>query len=425
MYASYISLDNKLYKTFTNIVHALTFSELQLHPDVLAGLEAIGFENPTPIQEQAIPSIIEGKDIIGCAQTGTGKTAAFLLPLMHKICSGNIEDDHVNSLIICPTRELAIQIDQQLQGLSYFTGVSSIAIYGGGDGDTFTQEKRALTEGAHIIVGTPGKLISHLNLGYVNVKHLKNLVLDEADRMLDMGFMDDIKRIISFLPKQRQNLLFSATMPPKIRNLAKEILHDPVEVNISISKPAERVTQVAVLAHDHQKIDTIKHLLRYNDVPSLIIFASTKIKVREITRALQKEKMNAKEISSDLEQKEREEILREFKNRKLQMLVATDVISRGIDIDNIDMVINYDAPNDPEDYIHRIGRTARASSEGEAVTFINQDDMYKFSRIEQMMELEVRKIQPPAELGPGPEYNPKFRGNQRGGKKPFRKGKRK
>lgn len=425
MCASYISLNIKLYKTFTNIVHALTFSELHLHPDVLAGLEAIGFENPTPIQEQAIPSIIEGKDIIGCAQTGTGKTAAFLLPLMHKICSEGIEDDHVNSLIICPTRELAIQIDQQLQGLSYFTGVSSIAIYGGGDGDTFTQEKRALTEGAHIIVGTPGKLISHLNLGYVNVKYLKNLVLDEADRMLDMGFMDDIKRIISFLPKQRQNLLFSATMPPKIRNLAKEILHDPIEVNISISKPAERVTQVAILAHDHQKVDTIKHLLRYNDVPSLIIFASTKIKVKEITRALQKEKMNAKEISSDLEQKEREEILREFKNRKLQILVATDVISRGIDIDNIDMVINYDAPNDPEDYIHRIGRTARASSEGEAVTFINQDDMYKLSRIEQMMELEVRKIHPPAELGPGPEYNPKSRGNQRGGKKPFRTGKRK
>lgn len=404
----------------------MTFSELQLHPDVLAGLEAIGFENPTPIQEKAIPSIIEGKDIIGCAQTGTGKTAAFLLPLMHKICAEGVEDDHVNSIIICPTRELAIQIDQQLQGLSYFTGVSSIAIYGGGSGDTFTQEKKALSEGAHIIVGTPGKLISHLNLGYVNVKSLKNLVLDEADRMLDMGFMDDIKKIISFLPKERQNLLFSATMPPKIRNLAKEILKDPIEVNISISKPAERVTQVAVLAHDHQKIETIKHLLRYNDVPSLIIFASRKIKVREIAKALQREGMNAKDISSDLEQNTREEILREFKNKKLPILVATDVISRGIDVDNIDMVINYDAPNDPEDYIHRIGRTARAATEGEAVTFINEEDMYKFSRIEQMMEQEVRKIQPPADLGPGPEYNPKSRGsNPRGGRKPFRKGKRK
>ncbi|MBO6660400.1 MAG: DEAD/DEAH box helicase [Roseivirga sp.] len=404
----------------------MTFSELQLHPDVLAGLEAIGFENPTPIQEKAIPSIIEGKDIIGCAQTGTGKTAAFLLPLMHKICAEGVEDDHVNSIIICPTRELAIQIDQQLQGLSYFTGVSSIAIYGGGSGDTFTQEKKALSEGAHIIVGTPGKLISHLNLGYVNVKSLKNLVLDEADRMLDMGFMDDIKKIISFLPKERQNLLFSATMPPKIRNLAKEILKDPIEVNISISKPAERVTQVAVLAHDHQKIETIKHLLRYNDVPSLIIFASRKIKVREIAKALQREGMNAKDISSDLEQNTREEILREFKNKKLPILVATDVISRGIDVDNIDMVINYDAPNDPEDYIHRIGRTARAATEGEAVTFINEEDMYKFSRIEQMMEQEVRKIQPPADLGPGPEYNPKSRGSHpRGGRKPFRKGKRK
>ncbi len=391
---------------------------------MLSGLDAIGFSNPTPIQEQAIPPILEGKDIIGCAQTGTGKTAAFLLPLMHKICSEGIEDDHVNSIIICPTRELAIQIDQQLQGLSYFTGVTSIPIYGGGDGDAFTQERKALSHGTHIVVGTPGKLISHLNLGYVNVKHLKNLVLDEADRMLDMGFMDDIKKIISFLPKERQNLLFSATMPPKIRTLAKEILSDPFEVSISVSKPAERVTQVAILAYDAQKIETIKHLLRYNDVPSLIMFAGTKIKVREITKALQKEGLDAKEISSDLEQKDREEILRAFKNKKLQILVATDVISRGIDVDNIDMVINYDVPNDPEDYIHRIGRTARAASEGEAVTFINPDDMYKFSRIEAMMEAEVRKIQPPASIGEGPEYNPKSRGKSFGGRKPYGKGRR-
>ena len=403
----------------------MTFSELKLHSDVLAGLEAIGFDKPTPIQEQAIPHVIEGKDIIGCAQTGTGKTAAFLLPLMHKICQDKIEDDHVNTIIICPTRELAIQIDQQLQGLSYFTGVSSIPIYGGGDGDAFTQEKKALSQGTHIVVGTPGKLISHLNLGYVNVKQLKNLVLDEADRMLDMGFHEDIKKIISFLPKERQNLLFSATMPPKIRHLAKDILKDPIEVSISVSKPAERVTQVAVLAHDHQKVETIKHLLRYNDVPSLIIFASTKLKVKEITRALQKEGMDAKEISSDLEQKQREEILREFKNKKLQMLVATDVISRGIDIDNIDMIINYDAPNDPEDYIHRIGRTARAASEGEAVTFINEDDMYKFNRIEQMMDMEVRKIHPPGDIGEGPAYNAKAKNNGRGGRKPFNKGRRK
>lgn len=402
----------------------MTFSDLKLHPDVLSGLDAIGFEKPTPIQEQAIPHIVEGKDMIGCAQTGTGKTAAFLLPILHQICTEGIEDDHVNTIIICPTRELAVQIDQQLQGLSYFTGVSSIAIYGGGSGDAFTQEKRALKEGAHIVVGTPGKLISHLNLGYVNVSQLKNLILDEADRMLDMGFHEDIKKIISFLPKERQNLLFSATMPPKIRTLARDILKDPEEVSISISKPAERVTQVAVLAYDHQKVETVKHLLRYNDVPSLIIFASTKVKVRELTRALQQEKMNAKEISSDLEQNVREDILREFKNKKLQILVATDVISRGIDIDSIDMVINYDVPNDPEDYIHRIGRTARAASEGEAVTFINEDDMFKFSRIEQMMEQEVRKIQPPSDLGEGPAYNPKSRGNQRGGRRPYKKGRR-
>ncbi len=374
---------------------------------MLAGLEAIGFDQPTPIQEQAIPHVLAGKDIIGCAQTGTGKTAAFLLPLMHKICSENIEDDHVNSLIICPTRELAIQIDQQLQGLSYFTGVSSIPIYGGGDGNAFTQEKSALSKGTHIVVGTPGKLISHLNMGYVNVSKLQNLVLDEADRMLDMGFSDDLKKIISFLPKDRQNLMFSATMPPKIRSLAKEAMVDPVEINIAVSKPAERVTQVAIMAYDHQKIEIIKHLLRYNDIPSLIIFASRKIKVKEIAKALQKEGLDAKEISSDLEQKQREEILRAFKNKQVQMLVATDVISRGIDVDNIDMVINYDVPNDPEDYIHRIGRTARAASEGEGVTFINQEDQGKFERIERMMESEIRKLQPPAKIGEGPEYNPK------------------
>ena len=388
---------------------------------MLAGLDAIGFEKPTPIQEQAIPHVLDGKDIIGCAQTGTGKTAAFLLPLMHKICSQNIDDDHVNSLIICPTRELAIQIDQQLQGLSYFTGVTSIPIYGGGDGNAFTQEKSALSKGTHIVVGTPGKLISHLNMGYVNMSKLQNLVLDEADRMLDMGFSDDIKKIISYLPKKRQNLMFSATMPPKIRSLAKEAMIDPIEINISVSKPAERVTQVAFMAYDHQKIEIIKHLLRFNDIPSLIIFASRKVKVKEIARALQKEGLDAKEISSDLEQSQREEILRAFKNKQVQMLVATDVISRGIDVDNIDMVINYDVPNDPEDYIHRIGRTARAASEGEGVTFINQEDQGKFERIEQMLESEIRKLQPPEKLGEGPEYNPKANRKYEQKGRPFKK----
>ncbi len=391
----------------------MTFKELKLHEDVLQGLDAMGFEKPTPIQEQSIPIIIDNKDIIAVAQTGTGKTAAFLLPVLHKISEQQIEEGQINTLVISPTRELAVQIDQQLEGLGYFTIATSMPVYGGGDGDGFSREKRALEDGAHIIVGTPGKLISHLNLGYAKIDNLKHLILDEADRMLDMGFYDDIMKIINQLPKERQTIMFSATMPPKIRKLAKDILTDPEEISIAISKPAEKVVQAAFLAYDGQKIELVKYLLRDNDVPSLIIFASTKLKVKQLTRELQKQGLNAKPISSDLEQSERESILNEFKSKKLQILVATDVISRGIDIDNIDMVINYDVPNDPEDYIHRIGRTARASSEGEAVTFINEDDQYKFGRIEDLIEREIRKVKMPAEIGDGPEYNPKKRGGGR------------
>lgn len=395
----------------------MTFKELKLHEDVLQGLDAMGFEKPTPIQEQSIPIIIDNKDIIAVAQTGTGKTAAFLLPILHKISEQQIQEGEINTLVISPTRELAVQIDQQLEGLAYFTVATSMPVYGGGDGDGFAREKRALQDGAHIIVGTPGKLISHLNLGYAKISNLKHLILDEADRMLDMGFYDDIMKIINQLPKDRQTIMFSATMPPKIRKLAKDILTDPEEVSIAISKPAEKVVQAAFMAYDGQKIELVKYLLRDNDVPSLIIFASTKIKVKQLTRELQSQGLNANMISSDLEQAERLTILNEFKSKKLQILVATDVISRGIDIDNIDMVINFDVPNDPEDYIHRIGRTARASSEGEAVTFINDDDQYKFGRIEELIEKEIRKVKLPAELGDGPEYNPKKRGG--GGRRPY------
>lgn len=397
----------------------MTFKELKLHEDVLQGLDAMGFEKPTPIQEESIPVILDDKDIIAVAQTGTGKTAAFLLPVLHKISEQKIQEGQINTLVISPTRELAVQIDQQLEGLGYFTIATSMPVYGGGDGDGFAREKRALQDGAHIIVGTPGKLISHLNLGYAKIDNLKHLILDEADRMLDMGFYDDIMKIINQLPKDRQTIMFSATMPPKIRKLAKDILTDPQEVSIAISKPAEKVVQAAFLAYDGQKIELVKYLLRDNDVPSLIIFASTKIKVKQLTRELQSQGLNANMISSDLEQAERLTILNEFKSKKLQILVATDVISRGIDIDNIDMVINFDVPNDPEDYIHRIGRTARASSEGEAVTFINNDDQYKFGRIEELIEKEIRKVKLPSELGEGPEYNPKRRGGSGGGRRPY------
>ena len=403
----------------------MTFKELNLHQNVLEGLDAMGFEKPTPIQAQAIPVVIDNKDLIAVAQTGTGKTAAFLLPILHKISEEQTPEGEINTLIISPTRELAVQIDQQLEGLGYFTIATSMPVYGGGDGDGFSREKKALEGGAHIIVGTPGKLISHLNLGYAKTENLKHLILDEADRMLDMGFYDDIMKIISHLPKTdaRQTLMFSATMPPKIRKLAKDILKDPEEISIAISKPAEKVVQAAFLAYDGQKIELVKYLLRDNDIPSLIIFASTKVKVKQLTKELQDEGLNAKPISSDLEQVDRLSILNEFKSKKLQILVATDVISRGIDIDNIDMVINYDVPNDPEDYIHRIGRTARASSEGEAVTFINTDDQWKFGRIEDLIEKEIRKVDLPASLGEGPEYNPKKRpsGGGRGGRKPYGK----
>ena len=401
----------------------MTFKELNLHDDVLQGLDAMGFEQPTPIQEKSIPVIIANKDLIAVAQTGTGKTAAFLLPVLHKIASQKGATGNINTLIISPTRELAVQIDQQLQGLAYFAGVTSIPIYGGGDGDDFTQQKKALIEGADIIVGTPGKLMSHLNLGYAKIDKLEHLILDEADRMLDMGFYDDIMKIIGQLPKERQTLMFSATMPPRIRKLAKEILIDPEEISIAISKPVENVVQAAFVIYDGQKVELVKYLLRYNDIPSLVIFCSTKLKVKQLTKELQGEKLNAKMISSDLEQADRESILNEFKSKKLQILVATDVISRGIDIDNIDMVINYDTPNDAEDYIHRIGRTARASSEGEAITFINEDDQGKFEKIEQLIEKEVRKVPLPASIGEGPEYNPKKnrgRGNFNR-KKPFKK----
>lgn len=368
----------------------MEFSELELEPHVLDGLNAMGFTKATPIQEQAIPAIMSGKDIIGCAQTGTGKTGAYLLPILNHLAIRKKRG--IDTLIIVPTRELAVQIDQQLQGFSYFLDATSAAVYGGGGGDSFTKEKQALTQGADIIVGTPGRLIAHLNLGYAKFDNLEHLVLDEADRMLDMGFFEDLMKIVSYLPEKRQNLLFSATMPPKIRELAKKILQEPDEISIAISKTAKGVTQAAFMAFDKQKIDLIKYLMKDNDVKSAIIFASTKVKVREVTRNLVKLGVKAGEIHSNLDQSERENTLNEFRNRKIHVLVATDIVSRGIDIKGIEMVINYDVPNDPEDYVHRIGRTARADNTGEAITFINAKEQGKFYRIEELLEQEIRKV---------------------------------
>jgi superfamily II DNA/RNA helicase len=396
----------------------LTFKEFGLNESLLEGIEASGYENATPVQEQVIPLILNGKDIIASAQTGTGKTAAFLLPIVNKLLAHR-QDDTVNALVIVPTRELAVQIAQNLEGLSYFTNISSIAVYGGGDGSNFSTEKQALSRGADVVICTPGRMIAHLNMGYVKLKGLQYLVLDEADRMLDMGFFDDIMKIISFLPLQRQNLLFSATMPTKIRDLARKILHDPAEINIAISKPPAKIVQEAFVVYETQKIPLVKWLLKSTNLKSTLVFCSKKHNVKQLTAELRRSKFNVKEIHSDLEQAEREQVLLEFRSRRLPILVATDILSRGIDIDNIEMVINYDVPNDGEDYVHRIGRTARAETDGVAFTFISEKEQNKFRLIEELLGSPVKKSEIPAEFGPAPEYSPRSRQGGGGGRQRY------
>ena len=396
----------------------MNFSEFGFDPSLMEGIEAMGFESPTPIQEQTIPAILQGNDIIGAAQTGTGKTAAFLLPVIQNIIASR-EANKTRALVIVPTRELAQQIDQQMEGFSYFTPVSSIAVYGGGDGALFAREKKALVEGTEIIICTPGRMIAHLNNTYVNFDGLKYLVLDEADRMLDMGFFEDITKIIQYLPKKRQNLMFAATMPDDIRKLAKKVLHNPVEVSIAIAKPVEKVLQVAYAVYETQKLPLVTHLLKGRDLRSVIVFCSTKISAKQLGRQLKREGLLAQDIHSDLEQKDREKIMLQFRNRKLNVLVATDLLSRGIDIDNIELIINYDVPHEGEDYIHRIGRTARAESDGVAITLISEQEQFKFARIEKLLEKPVTKAMVPEEFGEAPEYNPaKFR--RRGSGSSFR-----
>ena len=383
----------------------LDFSDFGFDSTLMEGIEAMGYQTPTPIQEQAIPAILEGRDMIGSAQTGTGKTAAFLLPLIQKIVSSP-HTDRTQALVIVPTRELAQQIDQQMEAFSYFTPISSIAVYGGGDGQLFSREKKALTEGTEMVICTPGRMIAHLNNSYVNFKHVQYLVLDEADRMLDMGFYDDIMKIIQHLPAERQNLMFAATMPQNIRKLANKVLNNPMEVNIAISKPAEKVLQVAYSLYETQKLPLTVSLLKDKGLQSVIVFCATKVKAKDVGRQLKNAGLVARDIHSDLDQKEREEIMLQFRNRKINVLVATDLLSRGIDIDNIELILNYDVPQEGEDYIHRIGRTARAESEGVAITLISEEEQYKFARIEKLLEKEVTKVPVPPEIGDTPEYDP-------------------
>lgn len=375
----------------------MIFNELDLIPELLESIEYMGFTETTPVQEKALPAIMAGKDLIACAQTGTGKTAAYLLPILHEIFTK--KSDHTHTLILVPTRELAIQIDQQIIGLAYTLGITSIAVYGGGDGSGWEQEKIALSGGADIIVATPGRLISHLNQGYVRFDQIEVLVLDEADRMLDIGFYEDIMHIISCLPKKRQTLMFSATMPAKIRAMSKRIMKKPVEIALEISKPADGVKQIVYHLQDDQKVPLINKLLSDNpDHHSILIFSSTKKKVNEIVRGLRSGNYLVEGISSDLDQKERERMLIRFSTRKSRVLVATDVLSRGIDIKDINMVINYDAPSDAEDYVHRVGRTARAEKTGVAVTLINKADLIKMQRIEKLIGQKINLVSLPDSL---------------------------
>lgn len=391
----------------------MRFDVMPMHPDVLDALEAMGFEEATPIQEQAIPTILKGKDFLGIAQTGTGKTAAFLLPTIDRILDTE-DNGKTKALIVVPTRELAMQIDQAVEGFGYYAKVTSLAIYGGGSAHDFTREKKALTDGADIIIATPGRFLSHLTLGYVDLSELQCLILDEADRMLDMGFVGDIMRIAEKCRDDRQTLLFSATMPDRIEDLARDLQKDPEVVKLALSKPAEKIKQGAYVLFDYQKDDVLVEVLKDRDVASGIVFTSRKKTVGQVIRVLRKAGIKCERISSDSEQSEREEVMLGFRQRKFPILVATDVVSRGIDIDNIELVVNYDVPPNEEDYVHRIGRTARANRDGEGITLVNPDDQQRFGRIERLIERAVDKLDLPEKVGKGPEYDPKG-GRRRGG----------
>jgi len=394
----------------------LDFNSFGLTEEVLDGIRSLGYKSPTPIQTQAIPIIKEGRDLIGNAQTGTGKTGAFLLPILDYIV--RVKPTGIQCLILAPTRELVKQIDEQIDGLGYFSGARSVTIYGGGiGGDIWDKQKNALQEGVDIVVATPGRLMAHMKMGYVDFSTLTVLVLDEADKMLDMGFLPDIEEILRSLPAKRQNLMFSATMPPKIEELARKMLDNPFQIKIQVSKPAERITQRIFLVNDRSKIGLLTLILKKLDFTTLVIFTSTKAAVNDIVRSLKKENLPAEGISSDLDQNQREQMVRDFKNTKFTILVATDVMSRGIDIDGISHVINFDMPPDPEDYVHRIGRTARGSSAtGVGISFVNEQDMGRLMSVEKLIETQITQLPAPPQFGPFPVYGEKKRWSDGGSK---------
>ena len=381
------------------------FDELDLNDNVLDALYDMRFDTCTPVQEKCIPEILEGHDVLGVAQTGTGKTAAYLLPVLSKLDDGGYPKDAINCVIMSPTRELAQQIDQAMQGFGYYLqGVSSVAVYGGNDGNRYDQELRSLRMGADVVIATPGRLISHISLGNVDLSKVSFFILDEADRMLDMGFSEDIKTIASKLPKTCQTIMFSATMPEKIEELAKTLLKNPVEIKLAVSKPAEKIKQEAYVCYETQKMTIIKDIFKAGDLKRVIVFSGSKFKVKQLAASLQQIGVNCGAMHSDLEQAERDDVMFKFKSGQYDVLVATDIVARGIDIDDIEMVINYDVPHDTEDYVHRIGRTARANRDGRAITFVSEEDQYWFQQIEKFLEKVVDKMPLPEGCGEGPEY---------------------
>ncbi len=394
----------------------MRFEDILTNDDVLDGLWDMHFDECTPIQEQAIPVIMEGRDLLACAQTGTGKTAAYLLPVINMLADGGYPDDSINCVVMAPTRELAQQIDRQLQGFAYFMPVSGMAIYGGTDGHTYEQQRKSLKMGADVVIATPGRLLAHLSMGYVDLSKVSFFILDEADRMLDMGFYDDIMQIVARLPKERQTLLFSATMPPKIQQMANKILKDPVEVKLAVSKPAEKIKQSAYICYEPQKLQILKKLFNENPPQRVIVFSSSKLKVKNLARELRSKNIKIAEMHSDLDQDKRDDVMLDFKAGKIQVIVATDILARGIDIDDIEMVINYDVPREAEDYVHRIGRTARANRDGRAITFVSPEETGKLKRIERLLEKEIPKENVPAEFGSAPDLKAKPRTKINGNK---------
>jgi len=397
----------------------MKFEELPLCDAVMEGLQAMNFTIATPVQELTIPVILKKKDVIACAQTGTGKTAAFILPLLNNLQSEPHPENKINAIIMAPTRELAQQIDQQMEGFSYFTPFSSVAVYGGNDAQAWEVQKKGLQTGADVVIATPGRLISHINLYDIDFSEVRYFILDEADRMLDMGFYDDIMQIVKRLPTNRQTIMFSATMPPKIRTLAKTIMTNPTEVKIAVSRPPDAIDQKAYVCHEAQKTGLVQHLFAEKEWKKVILFAGSKIKVKELFKIFRRMGLSVGEMHSDLDQAQRDHIMHEFRNNRVNILVATDIVSRGIDIDDISLIINYDVPRDAEDYVHRIGRTARAGEQGSSITFISVEDQYKFRKIEDFLEMEIHKLTMPAMLGEVPEYNPAA--NRYGNKKVTKK----